>query len=102
MIEKARADTGNVEFYRWPTNRGWIRDFGPTGIRRGGRTPEVAVAKFKFTAWGYKHPTWQRDNRVPFKVAEALHLRLFRAQAHGRDLPSRAAASTSTAAARFW
>ena len=79
------ADMANVAFHRWPTNRAWMRDFGPIGIRRVGRNPEVAVARFKFTAWGYKYPNWHRDNQVPLKAAQALGLRLFRARVRGRD-----------------
>jgi len=85
MLEKARADLNNIEFHPWPTNRAWIRDFGPIGIRRGGRKPQVAVAKFKFTAWGYKQPDWQHDNKVPLRAAEALGLPLFRARRGAED-----------------
>ena len=82
---RPRPTLANIEFHRWPTNRAWIRDFGPIGVRRGAATPEVAVAKFKFTAWGYKHPNWHRDNQVPLQAAEALGLRLFPARVRGRD-----------------
>ena len=85
VLEKARVDPKQVEFHRWPTNRGWTRDFGPTCVRRGGARPEVAVAKFKFTAWGYKYPNWQLDNRIAAKAAKSLGLRLFPVQVDGKD-----------------
>jgi agmatine deiminase len=85
MLDKARADLGNVVFHPWPTTRGWIRDFGPIGIRRSGRNAETAVARFKFTAWGYKHTNWQRDNRVSLLAAGALNLKVFTVRRGGRD-----------------
>lgn len=85
VLERARADLRRVEFYRWPTNRGWTRDYGPICVRRGGNKPEVAIVKFKFTAWGYKYPNWQLDNQIPLRVAKALGLRLFRALYKGKE-----------------
>lgn len=84
MLARAHADLGQVEFFRWPTDRSWSRDFGPICVRRGGDNPEVAIARFQFTAWGYKHPNWRKDNRVPERVARALGLRTFDARAGGQ------------------
>jgi agmatine deiminase len=36
VLETARADLGQVEFFRWPTDRGWMRDSGPIFVRRTG------------------------------------------------------------------
>src|SRR2546427_10364635 len=30
MLSRANVDLGRGEFFRFPTNRGWTRDFGPT------------------------------------------------------------------------
>ena len=87
VLEKARADLKQIEFFRWPTDRGWTRDFGPICVRRGGKRPEVAVAKFKFTAWGYKYPNWQLDNQIALKAAKALGLRVFRVACPGGRMP---------------
>jgi agmatine deiminase len=120
VLERARADLRQVEFYRWPTNRGWTRDFGPICMRRGdkgegslfsegaaGRCPaslkrgresftgakktpvpfsaEVAIVKFKFTAWGYKYPNWRLDDQIALRAAKALGLRVFPAVRDGRE-----------------
>lgn len=84
-LAKAHADSPNVEFFRWPTNRGWTRDFGPICVRKGGRSPEVAIAKFKFTAWGYKYPDWQKDNEIANRAAEKLGLRKFDVMEGGKN-----------------
>jgi agmatine deiminase len=85
VLERARADLSQVEFYRWPTDRGWTRDFGPMCVRRGGDRPEVAIVKFRFTGWGYKYPNWRLDNQIPLRAAKALGLRVFRAMAGGQE-----------------
>ncbi|MBI4470715.1 MAG: agmatine deiminase family protein [Acidobacteria bacterium] len=37
FLERAGVDLTRVQFFRFPTNRGWTRDFGPIFVRR----PEV-------------------------------------------------------------
>ncbi|HQL74651.1 MAG TPA: agmatine deiminase family protein, partial [Phycisphaerae bacterium] len=80
VLERAHADLGRVEFFRWPSDRGWTRDFGPICVRKAGKGKaggEVAVVDFKFTAWGYKYPNWQRDNKIARRAARRLGLRTF-------------------------
>jgi len=118
VLEKIHVDMKQVEFYRWPTDRGWTRDFGPICVKkfkvqsskfkvngerqsnkvngttaphphplsRGGERGEgdVAVAKFKFTAWGYKYPNWQLDDRVAEQAAKALGMRVFPVEVGGK------------------
>lgn len=76
ILARAHANLANVEFFRMPSDRGWSRDFGPICVRKTGDKPEVAVAKFKFTAWA-KYPNWQKDDRLAPRIAEKLKLRLF-------------------------
>src|SRR2546427_6012079 len=96
VLGRAGVDPSRIEFYNWPTDRGWTRDFGPCFIRRAGQHPcpdrsertEVAIARFRFNAWA-KYPDWRKDDAVPKRVAKALKLRLFPARAGskgGRDV----------------
>jgi agmatine deiminase len=82
VLARAGVDLTRVEVFRFPTNRGWTRDFGPLFLRRSG---EVAVARFRFNAWA-KYPDWKRDDAVPERVAAKLKLRLLRARAGTRDV----------------
>ena len=75
VLERAGVDVSRVEFLRFPTDRGWTRDFGPIFVRRGGRAPEVAIARFRFNGWA-KYPDFRNDDRVPERAAAALGLRL--------------------------
>ena len=74
-----------VQFLRFPTNRGWTRDFGPCFVRRAGPPAQVAIARFRFNGWA-KYPNWQKDYRVPERAAQQLKLRLLPARAGKRDV----------------
>jgi agmatine deiminase len=85
LLERVGVDLARVEFFRFPTNRGWTRDFGPLFVRRPSPRGEVAIARFRFNAWA-KYPDWKKDDRIPERVAARLKLRLFRARAGTRDV----------------
>ena len=106
VLETARADLGQVEFFRWPTDRGWMRDCGPIFVRRAGATDglsasagrpradkpsvppgrgETAVVDFHFNGWA-RYDNWRLDRKVPQRASRALGLTLFDAQVDGRKL----------------
>lgn len=63
-----------VEFYHCPTDRSWIRDYGPIFVKNA--RGDVAVTNWKFNAWA-KYANWRRDNAVPARLARRLKLRQF-------------------------
>ncbi len=85
VLRRAGVAPEAVEFYQFPTNRGWTRDFGPFFIRRQQPDPEVAIARFHFNAWA-KYPDWELDCKVPLRVAQQRGLRLFEASAAGQPV----------------
>jgi agmatine deiminase len=84
ILTRAHANLGNVEFFRAPSDRGWSRDFGPICVRKPGPRPEVAIAKFKFTAWA-KYPNWHKDDRLAPSISKRLGLRTFPVTRSGRS-----------------
>ena len=82
ILKKAGADPERTEFFRFPTDRGWARDFGPIAVRRG--DAETAIVDFRFNAWA-KYPDWKKDARVHSRAAKALGLRLFRPVIGGKQ-----------------
>ena len=76
VLERAGVDLAQVEFFRFPSDRGWTRDSGPIFLRRDGRDPEAAVVRFGFNAWA-RYPDWDKDRRVPEMAARRLDKRLF-------------------------
>ncbi|HKP86367.1 MAG TPA: agmatine deiminase family protein [Blastocatellia bacterium] len=84
-LARAGADLSRVEFFRFPTNRGWTRDFGPIFVKRKRAPSEVAIVRFRFNAWA-KYSDWQKDDRVPERAARSLGLRVFHARQGGREM----------------
>jgi agmatine deiminase len=76
VLDKVGADFSRIEFFRFPTNRGWTRDFGPMFVKRQARRLEVAIVDFQFNAWA-KYKDFEKDDRVPELAAEALGLKIF-------------------------
>lgn len=76
VLTRAGVDLPAVEFFRMATDRGWTRDFGPIFVTRDRPVSEVAIARFRFTAWG-RYPDREKDDRVPVKLASRLKCRLF-------------------------
>jgi agmatine deiminase len=85
VLERVGAASARVEFFRWPTDRGWTRDFGPIFVRRERPRPEVAIARFRFNGWA-KYPDHRRDDQVAERAAKALRLRLRRVILEGRPV----------------
>jgi agmatine deiminase len=83
-LRRSRVDLARVEFFRFPTNRGWTRDFGPIFVRRTKPEREVAIVHFGFNGWA-KYPDWHKDARIPECVEQSFGLRAFPVHAHGRE-----------------
>src|SRR5213593_1754086 len=50
-LTSAGVSSDRAEFFCFPTNRGWTRDFGPLFVRRSGPSAELGIARFRFNAW---------------------------------------------------
>jgi agmatine deiminase len=85
ILRRVGADTERVEYFRIPTDRGWTRDFGPICVRRAGRKPEVAVARFRFNGWA-KYDDHHKDDQVAERAARALGLRVRPVRHRGRPV----------------
>lgn len=84
ILKLAGVDLKHVEFFNFPTNRGWTRDFGPMFVKKEAHETDVAVARFRFTAWA-KYPDWRKDDAVPPRAAKKLGVRLLPATIGGKD-----------------
>jgi agmatine deiminase len=76
LINRAKAELANVEFFDHPTNDAWCRDHGPIFVKND-RTGEVALTDWRYNAWGGKYPPFDLDNEIPARIAAALGLRRF-------------------------
>ena len=87
LLARGGVDLSRVDFFRFPTDRAWTRDFGPIFVKRGG---EVAATNWRFNAWA-KYPDWRRDDRVSGLIRRALRLREWRPTAMVRGRRRRVA-----------
>jgi agmatine deiminase len=84
VLGRVGVDSGRIEFFRFPLDRGWTRDFGPIFVRQR-RTSSPVIARFRFNAWA-KYPDWSRDDAVPARAAKALGLPLAHCLWNGRPV----------------
>lgn len=82
VLARVGVDLSRVEFFRFPTNRGWTRDFGPLFVKR---KREILIARFRFNAWA-KYKDWEKDNLISEHAARALKCEMVHANFHGRDV----------------
>jgi agmatine deiminase len=85
VLQQVGVDKARVQFLRFPTNRGWTRDFGPIFVRTGAPPSTVAIARFHFNAWA-KYPDWKKDVKVPELAARKLKMPLLPVNHEGREV----------------
>jgi len=86
LLDSVGVDPAHLAFYRWSTDRSWVRDSGPIFVQNTGSAGgpvRFAVTDWKFTAWA-KYDDWHRDDRLPSRVARALGLPVWRPSVGGR------------------
>ncbi|HSO74561.1 MAG TPA: agmatine deiminase family protein [Blastocatellia bacterium] len=84
VLLRSGVDLTRIEFFRFPTNRGWTRDFGPMFVKRDATPAEVAIVRFRFNAWA-KYPDWKKDDAIPERASKALGCRLLSSRAGNLD-----------------
>jgi agmatine deiminase len=85
ILVQAGINPDCVQFFRFPTDRGWTRDFGPIFLKRSESPGQIAIIRFRFNAWA-KYPEWHKDDAIPGRAARALKLPLLSARVAGRDI----------------
>jgi agmatine deiminase len=74
MLLNAAVDLDRVSLFHWPTDRSWIRDFGPIFVKsEQDDSTEIGITNWAFNAWA-KYSNWRKDNLIPGRIAQALHL----------------------------
>jgi agmatine deiminase len=84
VLRKADVELSRIEFFRFPTDRGWTRDMGPIFTQRR-KERDVAILRFRFCAWS-KYPDWKKDDRVHERAAKSLKLPLVPVRFNNKDV----------------
>jgi agmatine deiminase len=81
ILRKAGAKLESVEFFRVPTDRGWMRDSGPICVKNA--AGEVAYNNFVFNGWA-KYDNHKKDTALVKKVNARRERRLLLPEHKGR------------------
>jgi len=65
ILKKCHVELAAVDFHLHPTDRSWIRDFGPIFVKIG---DEVEITRWRFNGWA-KYPNHRNDTRIPESIA---------------------------------
>lgn len=74
ILKKAGANLESVEFFRVPTDRGWMRDWGPICVKNA--AGEVAYNNFVFNGWA-KYENHKKDAAAVGKANVRRKRRVF-------------------------
>jgi agmatine deiminase len=81
ILKKSGANLEAVDFFRVPTDRGWMRDSGPICVLK--EAGEVAFNHFVFNGWA-KYSNHKKDAAVVAKANQKLKRRIFLPEHKGR------------------
>jgi agmatine deiminase len=83
ILRKAGAELESVEFFRVPTDRGWMRDSGPICVKNA--AGKVAYNNFVFDGWA-KYDNHKKDAALVKKVNARRKRRVFLPEHKGRRI----------------
>jgi agmatine deiminase len=81
ILKKSGANLDAVDFFRVPTDRGWMRDSGPICVRN--EAGEVAFNHFVFNGWA-KYSNHKRDVAVVTKANQKMKRHVWQPVHKGR------------------
>jgi agmatine deiminase len=82
VLEKVGVDLAQIDFFRFATDRSWLRDSGPLFIRN---ETELAATCWRFNAWA-KYDNWRKDVKIPNKIARAAKVRAWEPRLGSRPI----------------
>jgi agmatine deiminase len=77
LLKKSEANLANVDFFRVPTDRGWMRDSGPICVVNS--AGDMGFNHFVFNGWA-KYSNHKRDAVAVSKVNEKLKKKIWNPQ----------------------
>jgi agmatine deiminase len=83
ILERAGAQMAAVEFFHFPTDRSWTRDFCPIFVHDRNRAP--SMLNWRFNGWA-KYDNSKNDDAVTGKLAPKLKLPLVTPEENGERI----------------
>ncbi len=75
-LSKAGVNLNQVKYFKFPTNRSWMRDTCPAFVENYQNNQRIISAiRFKFNGWA-KYDNWKKDVQIPYRLSERLQLEI--------------------------
>lgn len=71
LLKRVGVDLKQINFWHWPTDRVWTRDYGPMFLL--GPDGKKAFLDWRFNAWA-KYSDWKNDDVIPSLIGEDAKL----------------------------
>ena len=75
ILEKYKTNIKNIKFYKIPSNRIWIRDFGPIYLTNKRKNKKIFI-NFEFNGWS-KYKDFEKDNSVNNFISKYTKIKKF-------------------------
>ncbi|MHC1739326.1 MAG: agmatine/peptidylarginine deiminase [Ignavibacteriaceae bacterium] len=86
MLSKAGVNLKRVKFFKFQTNRSWMRDTSPAFIKKVvEKGEEVSAVRFNFNAWA-KYSNWKKDVKIPVLMTSRIKMAMEEALYNSRSV----------------
>src|SRR6266516_3962378 len=69
MLRKNAVKLDAVDFFHYPTDRSWTRDYCPIFAKND--QGQTTILNWRFNGWA-KYDNWKTDDAIPSKIAKKL------------------------------
>ncbi|GAB6283388.1 MAG: agmatine deiminase family protein [Ignavibacterium sp.] len=83
LLSKAEVNFKKIRFFKYPTNRSWMRDTSPFFVKSNDN--KIKAIRFKFNGWA-KYDNWKKDFYIPFLISEKLNIDLIEAKYNDTEI----------------
>lgn len=94
LLSKAGVNLKKIQYFKFPTNRSWMRDTSPFFVKSNLTTEtnqdkkqqkNIKAIRFKFNGWA-KYDNWKKDFYIPFLLSEKLRIDLIEAKYNDTEI----------------
>lgn len=82
MLSKGGVNLKKVKFFKFRTNRSWMRDTSPFFIRKDNK---IEAVRYVFNGWA-KYENWEMDVKIPYLVTEKMKINLNEAKFNNKSI----------------
>ncbi len=84
LLSKSGVDFKKNQYYKFPTNRSWMRDTSPFFVKSKDEN-KIKAIRFKFNGWA-KYDNWKKDFYIPYLITEKLKIELIESKYNEQEI----------------